>query len=94
VLFRAGKPNPGNLKERPQDVDGVSFRDSISNPLPRGDRPVFRPGDDYFGIDTSKLPPNSIIPDPKDPYHFGVKGVPAEQLQKAVIPETRGKLAL
>ena len=55
VIYREGNPAPSNLNTRPGE-DAVSFRDSLSNPLPKGDRPVFRPGENYFGIDTSKLP--------------------------------------
>ena len=91
VLWREGRTSPSNLKERPQDVDGVSFRANLSNPLPKGDRPVFRTGEDYFGIDTSRLPANSrIIPDANDPFHFGVKGATPQEIQKAVIPGSKG----
>jgi len=59
VIYRGGKPSPSNLKLRPGE-DALSFRNSVSNPLPKTERPVFRPGDDYIGIDTSKLPPGSV----------------------------------
>src|SRR5437879_4784970 len=64
-LYRAGKPNPANLKPRPMDQGKLSFRDSLSNPWPleTGQRPVFQPGDSYFGIDPSRLPSGSVVPD-------------------------------
>jgi len=88
VIYRGGKPSPSNLKLRPGE-DALSFRDSISNPLPKTERPVFRPGDDYIGIDTSKLPRGSVVPDNVPPGHVSVQGVTPEQLQQAVIE--RGK---
>ena len=84
IIYRGGKPSPSNLKQGPGE-DALSFRDSLSNPLPKTDRPVFRPGDDYIGIDTSKLPPGSVVPDNVPLGHVSVKGVTPEQLQKAVI---------
>ena len=88
VIYRGGKPSPSNMKLRPGE-DALSFRDSLSNPLPKTERPVFRPGDDYIGIDTSKLPPGSVVPDNVPPGHVSVQGVTPEQLQQAVIE--RGK---
>lgn len=86
--FTEEATSPSTLKLRPGE-DALSFRDSVSNPLPKTERPVFRPGDDYMGIDTSKLPPGSVVPDNVPPGHVSVQGVTAEQLQQAVIE--RGK---
>lgn len=57
----------------------------LSNPYPlrEGQRPVFRPGEPYFGIDTSKLPPESVIYDNKPPGHVSVQNVTPEELQQA-----------
>jgi RHS repeat-associated protein len=93
VIFRSGNPNPGNLTPRPIDQGNLSFRDSLSNPYPLepGQKPVFGRGDSYFGVDTSKLPPGSVIPDNTPPGHVTVRGVPPEALKDAVIPGSRGK---
>jgi RHS repeat-associated protein len=88
IIYREGKPNPGNLRTRPGE-DAVSFRGSLSNPVPGGARPVLRPGEPYFGIQTSRLPPGSVIPDNIPPGHVSVKGVAPEVLQDAV--SVRGK---
>ena len=72
-IYRAGDPSPSNLRPRPGE-NGVSFRDSLSNPWPMPDTgPVFKPGKPYFGIDTSKLPDGSVIPDPPPPGHVIVR---------------------
>jgi RHS repeat-associated protein len=83
TIYRAGRPSPSNLKPRPGE-DALSFRNSLSNPLPNTGRPVFRPGDDYFGIDPSKLPPGSVIHDNAPPGHVSVQGVPPDVLKNAV----------
>ena len=90
-LYRAGQPNPSNLKPRAVDQGKLSFRNSLSNPWPLGSggRPVFQHGDAYFGVDPSRLPPGSVIPDPDSPGHVLVKDVPPEVLRKAVVE--RGK---
>ena len=92
MIYRAGKTNPGNLTPRASDNGILSFRDSLSNPYPLnpGQQPVFQFGDDYFGINTSKLPPGSIRPDNIPPGHVGVTGVMPAQLKDAVV--VKGKL--
>src|SRR5262249_12573738 len=68
-IFREGTPNPSNLRPRPSDQGVLSFRDSLSNPWtppelrPPNWQPVFRPGEPYFSIDTSQLPPGAVYPD-------------------------------
>lgn len=88
VIYRAGKPSPSNMTPRPGE-ETLSFRDALSNPWPQGRRPVFRPGDDYFGIDTSKLPQGTVIPDHVPPGHVSVIHVPVEVLKDAVIERGR-----
>lgn len=61
VIYRGGGKSPSNFRLR-EGEDALSFRDSLSNPLPPG-RPVMHPGKDWVGIDTSKLPPGSVVPD-------------------------------
>lgn len=53
IIYRAGTPSPSNLTPRPGE-SYLSFRDSLSNPLPTGGRPVFRTGDNWMAIDVSK----------------------------------------
>ena len=89
-IYREGGPSPSNLKVRPGE-DGVSFRNSLSNPYPLhgGQRPVFRPGEQYIGVDPAKLPRGSVIPDNVPPGHVTVRGVDVETLQGAIVE--RGK---
>ena len=90
LIYRSGKPNPGNLTPRSGE-DGLSFRDSLSNPwpLPKGQRPVFQPGDDYIAVDTSRLPRGSVVYDNVPPGHVTVCNVDAGTLKLAVVE--RGK---
>lgn len=93
VIYRAGKPSPSNLTVRAGE-EGLSFRDTLSNPYPLapGQRPVFRVGDDYFGISTSRLPPGSVRPDNIPPGHVTVTGVtPAALKDAATQTGIRGK---
>jgi RHS repeat-associated protein len=83
-IYREGNTNPGNLKTRPGETY-VSFRDSLSNPIPRDGRPVFRPGENYLVIDISKLPPDSVFRVGDMPGHIGVRNVPPEVLKDAVV---------
>ena len=86
TIYREGTPSPSNLKPRPSDNGKLSFRSSLSNPYPlaEGQRPVFRPNEPYFGIDTSQLPDGSITYDNIPPGHVSVEGVPPDALKKAV----------
>ena len=88
IIYRSGQPSPLNLKARPGE-ETVSFRDALSNPWPVRERPVFRPGDDDFGIDTSRLLPGSVIPDDDPPGHVSVLHVSAEVLKDAVVERRR-----
>lgn len=83
IIYRGGGSNPGNLKTRP-DESAVSFRDSLSNPIDSKQRPVFKPGDQYIGVDAKKLPPGSVVRDNSPPGHVSVKA-PPEQIRDAVV---------
>jgi hypothetical protein len=89
VIYRQGTPSPSNLTPRASDAGNLSFRDSLSNPVGTGEAPVMNPGKDFIGIDTSKLPPGSVIYDNVPPGHVTVRGVTPEQLKNAVVD--RGK---
>ena len=93
-VFRAGNPNPANLRPRPIDGGKLSFRDSLSNPWPLrpGQRPVFEPGDPYFAVDPSKLPPGTVFVDDRPPGHVSVVGATPEEIKNAVVE--RGKLSV
>jgi hypothetical protein len=56
-IYRGGGSNAGNLQARPgKDPDGLSFRDSLSNPYPKGEgQPPLRPGKEYIEVDPSRL---------------------------------------
>lgn len=60
IIWREGRPSPSNMGN---GSEGLSFRDSLSNPYPTPDgmQPVFRR--EAYAIDTSKLPPGSVTPD-------------------------------
>ena len=89
VIYRQGTPSPSNLTPRGVDAGDLSFRDSLSNRRGTGQPPVLNPGKDFIGIDTSKLPPGSVIYDNVPPGHVTVRGVTPEQLKAAVVE--RGK---
>src|SRR4051812_16898513 len=74
LVYGAGNPSPANLRPRPVDQGKLSFRDSLSNPWPlkSGQRPVFEPGDTYFGIDASRQHPGSLVKDDDPPGHVFV----------------------
>ena len=59
----------------------------ISNPYPKGKQPVFRPGHDYIEVNSSKLPPGSVIPDDVPPGHVTVNPTPLEELLRAIDKE-------
>ncbi len=86
--FREGAPSPSNLRVRPGE-EALSFRDSLSNPWPlaEGQRPVFRPGEPYFGVNTAKLPAGSVIPEGVPPGHVSVVGVDPGVIRDAVIQQ-------
>jgi hypothetical protein len=61
IIYRGGGKAPSNFRLR-EGEEALSFRDSLSNPLSPG-LPVLFPGKDYVGIDTSLLPPGSVVSD-------------------------------
>lgn len=89
LIYREGAPNPGNLRPRPIDAGRVSFRNSLSNPIPKGERAVFRPGEPYFAVDTSLLPVEKVIRDDNPPGHVSILNISPEDLRGAVCD--RGK---
>jgi hypothetical protein len=76
-IFRSGKPNPSNLS----DPDGLSFRDSLSDPIGPETKPVFTK-DEYIQVDVSKLPEGSAVRDNNPPGHVTVRATP-EQIKNA-----------
>lgn len=93
TIFRNGDASPSNLTPRPKDDRVLSFRDSLSNPypLPPGQLPVLRPGNEYRQFDVSKLPPGSVVFDHDPPGHVGVQGMSVEELKKAIVGRGRFK---
>jgi RHS repeat-associated protein len=74
-IFRGGRHNDSAIKDIRVDADGVSFRDSLSNPVPSAGEPpapVLRPGKPFIEVDTSKLPPGNVMPDNSPPGHVNV----------------------
>jgi hypothetical protein len=59
-IYRGGGTSPSNFRLRPGE-EALSFRDSLSDPLPPA-KPVFTKPE-YVEVDTSKLPPGSVVPD-------------------------------
>jgi RHS repeat-associated protein len=92
-IYRGGTAGPSNLTPRPKDNGFLSTRDSLSNPWPLrpGQRPVLPVGEPIQVIDTSRLPPGSVIPDgqpygPMRPGHVSVgPNVPAQTVQEAIV---------
>lgn len=69
----------------------LSFRDSLSNPLPEPGQlpaPVFRPGREAIAVDPSKLPPGSVVYDNIPPGHVSVRAT-VEQLLDAFIEKIK-----
>jgi hypothetical protein len=76
---------------------GLSFRDSLSNSLPKLPNPVFGTGRNYIGVDPTRLPPGSVVYDGgtivngvlMPPGHVSVFATP-QQIVDATV--TSGKL--
>ncbi len=91
MLYRGGGTNPGNMSLRAGE-EALSFRDSLSNPWPlaEGAQPVLKPGQPYFGVDATKLPPGAAVADGAagsavtPPGHVSVAATPAE-IKAAVV---------
>ena len=84
TIYRAGRTNPGNLTPRAGE-EGLSFRNSLSNPIGSSQRPVFRPGDDYIAVDVARLPKGSATLDDQPPGHVTVRGTTPDEVRAAVI---------
>jgi RHS repeat-associated protein len=89
VIYRGGGANPGNLTVRPGE-SSVSFRSSLSNPMPSEGTAVLNPGKSYIAVDTGKLPPGSVVVDNVPPGHVSVTAS-AATIKDAVIKEQSGK---
>jgi len=86
-IYRGGRYNESAYKDIRVDADGVSFRNSLSNSVPAAGEPpapVLRPGKPYIEVDTSKLPPGSVIPDDVPPGHVTVTAT-LEEILNAII---------
>ena len=88
TLYRSGGSNPGNLKLRVGEEKGISFRDSLSNPIGAKDQPVFKPGDSYIAVSSSKLPDGSVIRDGRPAGHVNVQASP-ETIKAAIVGKGR-----
>ena len=87
-IFRGGRSNKSAIQDLRVDKDGISFRAEVSNPIPTGGRapaPVLRPGKPFIEVDTSKLPPNSVVPNHIPPGHVSVRGVEKADIVRAII---------
>jgi RHS repeat-associated protein len=85
-IFRNGGSNPSNLTPRESIGEkDLSFRDSLSNPYPKGEQPVFRPGGQYIEVDPSKLPSGSVIYDNNPAGHVSVSPVGPGTIRDAII---------
>jgi hypothetical protein len=67
------------------DTAGVSFRDSISSSGNRAQ--VFEPGAKMWSVDTSKLPPGSVVLDGNPAGHVSVFATPSE-IRAAIVPQS------
>ncbi len=83
IIYRTGSRTDGALT----DASGVSFRDSVSSSLSSEHPQVFRPGDKIWGVDTSQLPPGSVVRDGVPPGHVTVNATP-EQIRRAIVNDS------
>ncbi|MGD9158472.1 MAG: RHS repeat-associated core domain-containing protein, partial [Desulfobacteraceae bacterium] len=83
-IYRGGRYNDSAIKDIRPDPDGVSFRDSLSNPIPKPEHVPLKPGKPYIEVDTSKLPPGSVTVDNVPPGHVSVKATP-EEIVNAIV---------
>ncbi len=88
MIFRGGSRTDLQLTD---NGTGVSFRDSLSNPIGKGLQPVLRPGEKYFAVDTSQLPTGSVIYDNNPIGHVGVFGLDSQAIRDAIIEELSGR---
>lgn len=83
IIYRTGSRTDGALT----DASGVSFRDSVSSSLSSEHPQVFQPGEKIWGVDTSQLPPGSVVRDGVPPGHVTVNATP-EQIRKAIANDS------
>jgi len=88
VIYRGGGRSPSNLTLR-EGEEALSFRSSLSNPYPSGRQPVFRPGREYIGIDTSGLPPGSVVVDNVPQGHVSVFVDDVDLLRSLIVEKGR-----
>lgn len=89
-IFRSGTPRPGNVVPRAVDRGRLSFWDSLTNRFAL-ERNQFRPGDDWFSIDTARLPRRVLVVlDNDPPGHYSVIGATADEIRSAV--KNRGRI--
>jgi len=90
LIYRGGGKSPSNFKLRPGEK-GLSFRDSLSNPWPLkpGERPVFRPGDEYVVLNPAKIQLGRIIYDSRPPGHVTIEDPVTAELIEAI--EAKGR---
>jgi RHS repeat-associated protein len=79
-VYRTGSRTDAALT----DPTGVSFRDSISSSADQIQ--VFRAGDKIYAVDTSKLPPGSVIRDGVPNGHVSIRATP-DQIRAAVVDD-------
>lgn len=82
LIYRNGGANPANLTMRGGE-DALSFRDSLSDPVGEGTKPVFT-SDRYTVVDASKLPQGSAVRDNNPAGHVSVTASPGE-VKAAVV---------
>ena len=86
-IFRGGRFNSSAPKDIRVDADGVSFRDSLTNPVPatgQTSKPVLRPGKPYIEVETDLLPPGTVVFDNNPPGHVGVTAT-VEEIVDAIV---------
>lgn len=92
-VFRGGTAGEKNLFPRPSDNGMLSTRDSLSNPWPLepGQQPPLPLGKPIQVIETSRLPPGTVIRDgvpygPQPAGHVSIgPNVPAQTVQQAIV---------
>ncbi len=84
-IYRSGGKNPGSLKLRPGE-SGVSFFESLANPISRKNSPIFRSGKEFIVVDVGKLPKGSVFKDNLLPGHVQVQGVSHNDIIQAIVP--------
>ena len=92
-VYRGGGTSPSNLTPRPIDNGMLSARDTLSNPWPlaAGQKPPLPLGKPIQVIDTSQLPPGTVIRDgipygPQQVGHISIgPNLPFEKVKKAIV---------